>query len=202
MGVFGKDSRERDFEKDMDMQEPYQESSDDSFGRDQAMNNQQIGGNFPSGGIPEGYYEYKRSVNLPEAQEEHLRKIDKDVVFGNFTGKKPSMEELSYLGGTIELFETEFVETIQIPRRDKNGNFILDKNGNMIIDTELRFDEAFRGSLQYLKFEYKFAIVGSRALGGTDRAAYLDISTNSRISKEFSKKKEQKNSLFGSGGVN
>jgi hypothetical protein len=195
--VLFQDRKTREFEKDMNMQEPYLESSDESMSND--MSRSGVGG-LPSSNIPEDFYQYKRFINLPESQAEFLTKIDKDVVFGNFGGSKPSLEELRFQVGTIELFEGEFVEEIKIPRRDNNGVFVKDKDGNIVIDTFLMFDEAFRSCLNFLKAEYKFSVVASRALNGTDRAAYLDISTNNRISKEFSKKREQKNSIFGTGG--
>lgn len=185
----------RELDEQMDAQEPYMESSDELM-----QNEARPQMNLPSNVMPEDYYQYKRFVNLPESQAEFSTKIDKDVVFSNLNGNKPSFEELRFQVGTIELFESEFVEEIKIPRIDpSNGKFIRDKEGRIVYDIEYRFDEAFRGCLDFLKAEYKFSIVASRALGGSDRAAHLDITNASRINKEFSKKREEKQKLFGGG---
>jgi hypothetical protein len=184
----------REIDEQMEAQEPYAESSDDVMQNDLRQNL-----NLPSNVMPEDYYQYKRFVNLPESQAEFETKIDKDVVFSNLSGNKPSIEELRFQVGTIELFESEFVEEIRIPRiNPETGKFLRDLNGHVIYDLEYRFDETFRGCLNFLKAEYKFSVVASRAIG-SDRAAQLDITSANRISKEFQKKREDKQKLFGGG---
>ena len=197
MGILGGNRREKEFEKEMDMQEPYQESDDNSINQD--LSRGQLN-NLPSSSIPEDFYQYKRFINLPESQAEFETKIDKDVVFANLGGNKPGREELRFQIGTIELFEGMFVIPHKIPVLDENGEQFVDENGQKVWRIVNVFDEEFRDSLNFLKAEYKFDIVSSRALWGNDRAAYLDISTSNRISKELSRKKEQKNQLFGAGG--
>lgn len=191
MGKIDKELREQ-----MEAQEPYQESSDESMNFDLQQGSQRL----PSNITPEDYYQYKRFINLPESQAEHPSKVDKDVVFGNFGGNRPSWEELRFEVGTIDLFETEFVIERKIPRKNNDGSFVKDSDGKLVFDVERVFDPEFYGSLSFLKTEYKFGVVSSRALGGNDRAAFLDISSSNRISKEFSKKKDQKNQFFGTGG--
>jgi hypothetical protein len=187
---------EKTIKKEMDMQRDYNEQSDESISRDMSQQ-----GNLPSNISPQDFYEYKRFINLPDSQAEFATKIDKDVVFANLSGSKPSIDELRFQIGTIELFEGEFIEEVKIPRRDEAGNFVRDINGKIIVDYFKRFDEAFRSCLNFLKSEYKFAIVASRALGGNDRAAFLDISSNQRIQKEYNKKKDDGNKIFGTGGA-
>ena len=183
----------REVAEQMDAQEPYMESSDEVMQNDIRANL-----NLPSNVMPEDYYQYKRFVNLPESQAEFETKIDKDVVFSNLSGQKPSLEELRFQVGTIELFESEFVEEIKIPRIDENGRFIRDDKNRIIFDIENRFDETFRGCLNYLKSGYKFSIVAARAIGN-DRAAQLDITSANRISKDFQKKREEKKKMWGGG---
>jgi hypothetical protein len=180
----------------MDVNEEYQESSDESMAMDSQMGNR-----LPSNISTEDYYSYKKFVNLPESQAEFVNKIDKDIVFANLSGRLPNAEELAFQLGTIILFESEFVEELQVARKDVNGYLMKDKDGKIIFDTVTRFDEAFRGCLDFLKGEYKYAHVASRALGGHDRAGVLDVTSASRISKEFGKKKEKNNSLVGTGGI-
>lgn len=187
---------EKQFQKQMDMQEPYQEGSDESMAFDQQLGEKP---RYPSNITPEDYYMYKKFINLPESQAEHITKIDKDVVLANLGGSKPTREELRFQEGTIELAETEWVIPLKIPRKNMDGSFIKDSEGHIVFDTELVFDEYFRGCLVFLKGQYKFDLVSSRAQGGQDRAAFLDISTSNRISKELSKKKEQQNRYFGGG---
>lgn len=190
-------SYEKDLDRQMNAQEQYQESSDESMAMDSQMGNSRL----PSNITPEDYYSYKKMVNIPESQSEFVNKIDKDVVFANLGGAKPSMEELRFQIGTIELFESEFVEQFQVPVRNSDGTLLRDKDGLIVFDTFTRFDEAFRGSLNFLKAEYKFAMVASRAMGGAERAAYLDISSSNRISKDFTKKKDNQGKTFGLGGM-
>ncbi len=188
---------EKEISRQMDAQEPYNESSDESM----AMDSQITGNQRASNISPESFYEYKKMVNIPESQSEFSNKIDKDVVFSNISGNKPSMEELNFQLGTIILFESEFVEEIHIPRRNNDGSLIRDKDGYIVFDTMTRVDEAFRGSLDYLKGQYKFSVVASRAMGGQERAAYLDISSSNKISKDFTKKKDSQGKTFGLGGM-
>lgn len=182
----------------MDAQEPYQESSDESMNSDSRQNFQDL--RFPSSATPEDYYQYKKFVNLPESQAEFMTIIDKDVVFSNLGGSRPSLEELRFQVGTISLFESEFIEEVWIPRRYPDGSLVKDNNSKVVFDLEVRFDEVFRGCLNFLKGQYKFDVVGSRAQGGQDRAAFLDISSSNRISKEFNKKNDKKQGFFGTGG--
>jgi hypothetical protein len=151
--------------------------------------------------MPENSFDWKKMVNIPESQAEFLGKIDKDVVFANISGTKPSMQELNFQLGTIELFESEFVEEIQIPKRNNDGSIMKDREGFIIFETFKRFDEAFLGSLSFLKGQYKFSVVASRAMGGQDRAAYLDISSSNKISKDFTKKKDNQGRTLGLGGM-
>jgi hypothetical protein len=189
-------TEEKRAQKEMDNQRDFTESTDEAVGRDMSMQ-----GNLPSNANPQEFYEYKRFINLPDAQAEFSTKIDKDVVFANIGGNKPTIEELRFQVGTIELFEGEFVEEVKIARRNEAGTIIKDINGHPVIDTFVRFDEAFRSCLNFLKAEYKFDVVGSRALGGNDRAAFLDISSNQRIQKEYNKKKDNGSKIFGTGGA-
>jgi hypothetical protein len=178
----------------MDMQEPYSESSDDAIAQDRNLN-------YSSNVMPETHFDWKRIVNIPESQAEFIGKIDKDVVFANLGGSKPSIEELKFQIGTIELFEGEFVEEKEIEVLDPEGNRIIDVNtGKAFRRKVLIFDEAFRSCLNFLKAEYKFDVVASRAMGG-ERAAMLDTMTTTRIQKEFSKKNDAKNSSLGVGGL-
>jgi hypothetical protein len=191
---------EKEVREQQNAEEPYRESSDESMMMDSQQRDQQ-GLRLPSNVTPEDYYQYKKFINLPESQAEFETKIDKDVVFANIGGQKPTMEELRFQVGTIDLFESEFVEELWIPRRNQSGDFVRDKDNKIVMDLEIRFDEAFRGCLTFLKAEYKFSVVASRAMGGQDRAAFLDISSNNRIQKEFSKKKETSSKFFGTGGM-
>lgn len=194
MALF-KSKEEKDFEKSMEMQEPYSESSDDSINNDRSLN-------YASNGMPESHFEWKKMINIPESQAEFIGKIDKDVVFAAMSGQKPSIEELRFEIGTIELFEGEFVVEKWVE--------IIDEEGNKIIDSETQkplkrcvkiFDEEFRSCLNFLKAEYKFSIVASRSLGDVgERAAGLDTMTTTRIQKEFSKKDSKKSGTFGTGG--
>jgi len=195
MGLF-KSKEEKEFEKGMDMQEPYSESSDDSIDNDRRLN-------YSSNMMPETHFEWKKIVNIPESQAEFLGKIDKDVVFANLGGSKPTIEELRFQIGTIELFEGEFVEEKLVEVRDDNGNVVFDKETNTpFLRKILVFDEAFRSCLNFLKAEYKFDIVASRAIGDVgERAAGLDTMTTTRISKEFSKREGKKGSMIGVGGL-
>ncbi len=190
-------SMEKEYEKEMNIQEGYSESSDDTISTDM----QRAKPNYPSDVLPNDYYEYRRFVNLPESQAEFEGKIDKDIVFANLGGKKPDIEEMRFEIGTIELFEGEFVEEIEIKLKDNDGNDVYDIHNNIVKRKILIFDEAFRSCLNYLKAEFKFSAVASRALGINDRASVLDITTNARIQKEFAKKKDQNNRLFGTGGM-
>lgn len=190
-------SYEKDLDRQMTANEQYQESSDESMAMDSQMGNSRL----PSNVTPEDFYSYKKMVNIPESQAEFSQKIDKDVVFANLGGQKPNMEELRFQIGTIELFESEFVEELRVPVRNNDGTLVRDKDNLIVFDTLIRFDEAFRGSLNFLKAEYKFAMVASRAMGGNDRAAYLDISSSNRISKDFTKKKDNQGKTFGLGGM-
>lgn len=185
-----------EYKKQAEAEEPYRESSDESFAMDMAQGGQRL----PSNITPEDYYQYKRFINLPESQAEHLNKIDKDVVMANLGGAKPTREELRFQEGTIELAESEWIHEVKIPRKNADGSLVRDMDGEIVYNTELVFDEYFRGCLNFLKGQYKFDLVGSRAMGGQDRAAFLDISSSNRISKEFARKKEQKNQFFGTGG--
>lgn len=195
MALF-KSKDEKDFEKSMDMQEPYSESSDESMNNDKQLN-------YPSNMMPESHFEWKKLVNVPESQAEFAGKIDKDVVFANIGGRKPDIEQLRFEIGTIELFEGEFVEEKEIEIQDEDGNKIIDaKTGKPLRRKILVFDEYFRSCLNFLKAEYKFAVVASRALGDVgERAAGLDTMTSTRIQKEFSKKDGAKKSAFGTGGM-
>lgn len=193
--MFGSEKRAMD--KELENQQEAYEQSDDAIERDSIRQNP----NYPSNIMPEDFYQYKKFVNLPESQAEFEGKIDKDVVFGNFQGAKPSIEELRFQIGTIELFESEFVEEKDVLLRDGEGNIMVDKSTQKPIVRKIKiFDEEFRGSLDYLKAEYKFAVVASRALGGHDRAGVLDVTTHGRITKEFMKKKDKGNALLGTGG--
>jgi len=185
----------QDISEQYDVQNDISEAGDESYNYDLSRRKEL---NLPSDAMPQDYYEYRKFVNLPESQGEFQTKIDKDVVFANLSGTKPSIDELRYQIGTIELFEGEFVEEIRIPRI-KDGRYIRDSTGNIVYDIEKRFDEEFRSCLNFLKAEYKFDIVASRALGDSSRAAELDITSSARIQKEFQKKNEQKNK-FGLGG--
>ena len=192
MALF-KSKEEKGFEKQMDMQEPYSESSDDSIAQDRNLN-------YASNSSPETSFEYKKMILVPEAQAEFIGKIDKDVTLANLGGFKPDREELKFQVGTIELFAGEFVEERYIEVIDEDGNKVIDaKTGLPFRRLVLVFDEAFRSCLNFLMAEYKFDIVASRAIGG-ERAAMLDTMTTTRIQKEFSKKKEMQNSSFGIGG--
>lgn len=194
--MFG--SEKRMMEKELQAQEDAYEQSDEALERDTVRQSP----NFPSNIMPEDYYQYKKFVNLPESQAEFEGKIDKDVVFANLGGAKPSIEELRFQIGTIELFESEFVEEKDVLLKDSEGNILIDKDNQKPIVRKVKvFDEEFRGSLDYLKAEYKFAVVASRAIGGHDRASVLDITSHGRITKEFMKKKDRQNSLLGTGGV-
>lgn len=194
MGVF-KSKEEKDYAKSMDMQEPYSEASDESIAHDRQLN-------YPSNVMPENNFDWKKMVNIPEAQAEFVGKIDKDVVFANLGGQKPSIEELRFQIGTIELFEGEFVEEKDVEIRDSEGNTVYDtETGKPLKRRLLIFDEAFRSCLNFLKAEYKFDIVASRAIGDVgERAAGLDTMTSTRIQKEFSKKDNKKSSIMGTGG--
>ena len=193
MALF-KSKEEKSFEKQMDMQEPYSESSDEAIAQDRQMN-------YASNMMPETHFEWKRIVNIPESQAEFIGKIDKDVVFANLGGSKPDREELKFQIGTIELFEGEFVEEKEIELIDEDGNKIIDVKTNRPLRRKvLVFDEAFRSCFNFLKAEYKFDVVASRALGN-ERASMLDTMTTTRIQKEFSKKNEMKKSSLGTGGL-
>lgn len=193
-----KSSELKEQERIMDEQETYSENADEQIAYDV---HQKRDINIPSDNLPQDWYEYQKFKNLPDASAEFRTTIDKDVVFANLSGQKPDWKELQYQIGTIELFQGEFVEELKIPRWDSDKNdFVRDKNSNIVYDIELRFDEAFRSCLNYLKSEYKFAMVASRALGGQDRAAILDISSSTRIQKELRKKKESQNNFLGTGG--
>ena len=190
-----KSKEEKDFEKSMDMQEPYSESSDESMSNDVRSSP-----NYSSNMMPENSFDWKKMVNIPESQAEFLGKIDKDVVFANIGGSKPTIEELRFQIGTIELFEGEFIEEKWVEVVDSDGNKLIDPNTKKVFRRQiLVFDEAFRSCLNFLKAEYKFDIVASRAIGG-ERASMLDTMTTTRIQKEFSKKSEAKQSSFGLGG--
>lgn len=188
-----KSKEEKDFEKSMDMQEPYSEMSDDSINADRQSPN------YSSNMMPENSFDWKKMVNIPESQAEFIGKIDKDVVFSNLGGSKPTIEELRFQIGTIELFEGEFIEEKWITIEDSDGNKLKDESGKIVKKQILIFDEAFRSCLNFLKAEYKFDIVASRALGN-ERASMLDTMTTTRIQKEFSKKNEVRQSNFGIGG--
>jgi len=193
MGVF-KSKEEKDFEKSMDMQEPYSEMSDESISNDRQAPN------YSSNMMPENSFDWKKMVNIPESQAEFVGKIDKDVVFSNLGGNKPTIEELRFQIGTIELFEGEFIEEKWVEVVDDEGNKLIDSNTKKPFRRQiLVFDEAFRSCLNFLKAEYKFDIVASRALGN-ERASMLDTMTTTRIQKEFSKKNDMKQSSFGVGG--
>ncbi len=188
--------------EDKEMEEQYNKQSELSEEDDQQIDydlRQKRELNLPSDAMPQDYYEYRKFVNLPESQSEFVAKIDKDVVFANLGGSKPTIEELRFQIGTIELFEGEFVEEIKIPRI-RDGEFVRNNKGEIVYDIELRFDEAFRSCLNFLKAEYKFDIVASRALNGHERAAELDISSSSRIQKEINKKNNNSSKLGGFGG--
>ena len=188
--------------EDKEMEEQYDKQNELSEQDDQQIDydlRQKRELNLPSDAMPQDYYEYRKFVNLPESQSEFIAKIDKDVVFANLGGAKPTIEELRFQIGTIELFEGEFVEEIRIPRI-KDGEFVRNHKGEIVYDIELQFDEAFRSCLNFLKAEYKFDIVASRALGGHERAAELDISSSSRIQKEINKKNNTGSKIAGFGG--
>jgi hypothetical protein len=191
-----KSKEEKEFEKNMNMQEQYSESSDESMVRDRDLN-------YASNMMPESQFEWKKLVNIPESQAEFIGKIDKDVVFANLGGSKPTIEELRFQIGTIELFEGEFVEEKEIEVVDSDGNRIIDvATGKPLRRKIMVFDEAFRSCLNFLKAEYKFDIVASRAIGNIgERAAGLDTMTTTRIQKEFSKGETKKNNTFGMGGI-
>jgi len=199
----GKSKEEKQFDREMTVQEPYQESSDASMAADMQMEKP----NYPSTMIPEDFYQYKRFINLPESQAKHPGRIDKDVVFANLSGPKPNIAELEYQVGTIKLFESEFGIWKDVYLRDADGNMVFEdveqEDGSIKSVPFARkmfvFDETFRDSLDYLEATFKFGVVASRALGGSERAANLDVSTNTRISKEFSRKKEQTNKTWGAG---
>lgn len=203
----GKSREEKRFEKEADIQEPYAESSDEAIARDAQAGNQPKA-NYPSDMIPEDFYTYKRFISLPEAQAKHPDLVDKDVVFANLGGAKPSVQELEFQAGTISLFKSEFGVWKDIFLKDEQGNVLFEKvtdDDGVVHDVPFsrkvwQFDENFRDSLDFLETSFKFAVVASRAMGGSERAANLDVSTNTRISKEFQKKKEKTNSLWGTGG--
>jgi len=189
---------DKEMDKQMEKQSDFNEESDEQISYD-LHHERKI--NLPSDNLPQDWFEYQKFKNLPDASGEFRSKIDKDVVFANLGGQKPDWKELMFQIGTIELFEGEFVEELQIPRWDaENNKFIRNNKGDIIYDIELRFDEAFRSSLNFLKAEYKFAMVASRALGGNDRASILDISSATRLQKEVKKKKDSQNSILGTGG--
>lgn len=188
---------EKELARQNDAEESYRESSDESMAMDSQMNR----GGLPSNISPENLFEYKKMVLIPESQAAHPNEIDKDIVFANLGGAKPSFEELSFQLGTIQLARDEFVVEREIPRRNMDGSFVRDREGFIIFDVERVFDEAFRGTLNYLEGQYKYAHVGSRALGGQERAAYMDAVSIGSIKKEFMKKKDNQGKTFGLGGM-
>lgn len=191
-----KSKEEKEFEKQMDAQEPYSEASDESISRDKELN-------YSSGMVAENMVEHKRMILIPESQAEFPGKIDKDVTLAHIGGALPSIEELRFQIGTIELFEGEFVEEREVEIVDEEGHKIMDaKTQKPLRRKILIFDEAFRSCLNFLKAEYKFAIVASRSIGDVgERAAGLDTMTTTRIQKEFSKKTDKSKSTVGFGGT-
>lgn len=170
---------------EIDIMEDMQENNDQQIMHDQMQ--KQF--NYPSNSLPEDFYQYRKFSNVPEAQAEFEGLIDKDVTFANLS--KSEREYLRFVAETIKICEDIFVKEQDIKVRDEKGREILIKD-------QLTFDEDFRPIINYLKSGYKYDHVSSRA-SGDDRAAKLDITSNTNINKILTKKKGDNQNRWGMG---
>lgn len=177
------------------------ESNNDTLMSDRALSRSP----YPSEAMPEDYYQYRKFVNLPEAQSEFEGVIDKDVVFSNLSNAEREM--LNYKVNTIQWTREIFVLEVDV-WINKNDSKIYafslkdipesDREDYVLKRTVIP-DPDFLPIMNVLKAGYKFAIVSSRAVG-PERAAILDNTTMNRISKEFERRKSKRDGLTGLGG--
>ena len=166
-------SKEEDaYEREHDFVEELGEGSDESVNND--LNSRRNKG-YPSDEDPQDFYRWKRWRADPDAKTDFRGLVDKDVSFAKLSGNLPSIQQLNFLAGTIQLIQGRLVD-----------NAITEEDA-----------VAFSEVINVLKVNYKFDLVSSRALGN-DREAVLDNITS--IKKEISKRKEKDGKGFGLGG--
>jgi hypothetical protein len=159
--------------------------------------------NYPSRIMPEDFYQYKKFVNVPEADADFKGLIDKDTVYANLSGGLPNREQLTFRAVTIQWTKEIFV----LPKMVCFGCGLAWDIGVKKIcsecDKNLRenyiFDEEFSSIHNILKAGFKHETVSSRAIG-KDRASILDNMTQSKITKEYTRKQGEKDKNFGFGG--
>lgn len=172
---------EKEQKEYLEMQEDDRETNEDLLAYEGRM-----GKNYPSDYMPQDFYQYKKIVLIPESQVDFPNVVDKDVVLANLS--KGEIEELSFQVGTVQAVKDMFVqETTTI-----NPN----PDGRTVFQSELVFDDAFLPVLNILLSTFKYRHVASRAVGET-RASMLDTMTTSRVLKEFTKGRKNRNSAFG-----
>jgi hypothetical protein len=155
--------------------EDYQESTDEATSYD--MQGKPRVSDF----VPEGYSDYRRYSNEPDAKTEFADLVNKDLVFANLDPL--DKERLSFRIATVQLAKDIFVVRKDVQFQDKNGDIRTAKD-------VLVPDENFIPLINYLKIRISSEVNISRAIG-KERAAVLDISSINKITKAISRKKDK-----------